>query len=107
MRCAAAFDRARGCGAKRVRYPQLRARRERTRARRAPWLQKSLGRSRWLRLRIHHAIVEKIRVRIVVVDLHYFRNEAPARPPFNVNNDVERIADIGLDGAVGQLYPAL
>src|SRR6266404_3715342 len=48
-----------------------------------------------------------ILVGIVAVDFHDFGDEAAARAAFEVHDDVERIADVGLDGAVGQVHAAL
>ena len=56
---------------------------------------------------IDGAEIEEVRVRVVTIDFEDFGNESPARPSFDMNHDVERIADVGLDGAVRQLNPAL
>jgi hypothetical protein len=48
-----------------------------------------------------------ILVRIVALDFHDFGDEAPAGAAFEMHDDVERIADVGLDGAVGEVHAAL
>jgi len=48
-----------------------------------------------------------ILVGIVAVDFHDFGDEAAARAAFEVHDDVERIADVGLDGAIGEVHTAL
>ena len=66
------------------------------------------GRSRVLLWRdIDGAAIEEVRVGVVAVDFEDFGNEPPARSSFDVNHDVEGIADVGLDGAVRQFNPAL
>jgi hypothetical protein len=51
----------------------------------------------------NEAIVEFIAIGIVAVDFHDFRNEAPARPAFEVHHDVHGITYIRLHG-VGAIY---
>jgi hypothetical protein len=46
-------------------------------------------------------------VGIVPLDFHDFGDEAPAGAAFQVLDDVERIADVALYGAVGQVHAAL
>jgi hypothetical protein len=53
------------------------------------------------------AEVEKIGVRVIAVDLEDFRDESPAGPSLDVNDDVERIGDVRLNRTIGQLNPAL
>jgi hypothetical protein len=48
-----------------------------------------------------------ILVRIVALDFHDFGDEAPAGAAFEMHYNVERIADVGLDGAVGEVHAAL
>ena len=55
----------------------------------------------------NEAVVEFIAIGIVAVDFHDFRDEAPARPAFEVHDDVHGITDIGLHGAVRQVHAAL
>jgi hypothetical protein len=51
--------------------------------------------------------IEQVRIRIVAVDFEDFGNESPARPSFDMNHDVDRIADVRFNGAVRQLNAAL
>jgi hypothetical protein len=52
---------------------------------------------------IDSAEIEEVRVRVVAVDFEDFGNESPSRPSFDVNHDVERIADVRLN-SVGAIY---
>jgi hypothetical protein len=54
-------------------------------------------------LRVHHAIVKEVRIRIVVIDFQDFSDEAAARSALNVHDHFERIADICLD-CFGAIY---
>jgi hypothetical protein len=56
---------------------------------------------------VDHAVVEKIGVGVVAVDFEDFRDIAASRPAIDLNHDMEGVADIALDGAVGQLDAAL
>src|SRR6266404_151812 len=56
---------------------------------------------------IDSAEIKEVRVRVVAVDFEDFRNKPAARPSFDVNHDVERIADVCLDGTVRQFHAAL
>lgn len=53
------------------------------------------------------AIAVLISVGIVAVDFHDFGDEAPAGAAFQMHDNVERIADVGLDGAVRKVHAAL
>jgi hypothetical protein len=53
------------------------------------------------------AVVVFISVGVVAVDFHDFGNEAPARPPLQVHDDIYGIADVCLDRAIGQIHAAL
>jgi hypothetical protein len=44
--------------------------------------------------------IKKIRIRVVAVDFEDFGNESPAGPTFDVNDDVERIGDVGFNRTV-------
>src|SRR5712671_2307649 len=48
-----------------------------------------------------------ILVGIVALDFHDFGDEAPAGAAFEMHDDVERIADVGLNGAVREVHAAL
>ena len=41
------------------------------------------------------------------MDFEHLRNETPTGPPFELHYNVERIADIALDGPVWEFNPAL
>ena len=56
---------------------------------------------------VDRAIVEEVGVRVVAVDFEDFGDEAAARAALDVNDDIERVADVGLDGAVRKLNAAL
>jgi hypothetical protein len=55
----------------------------------------------------NETVVVLIAIGIVAVNFHDFGDEAPARPAFEVHNNIHGIADIGFDGAVGQVHTAL
>src|SRR5882757_4402009 len=48
-----------------------------------------------------------ILVGIVALDFHDFGDESPAGAAFEMHDDVERIADVGLNGAVREVDAAL
>ena len=52
---------------------------------------------------VHGTEVEKVGVRVVAVDLKNFGNESPTGSSFNMDNDVEGIGNICLDG-IGAIY---
>jgi hypothetical protein len=51
--------------------------------------------------------IEKVCVGIVAVDFKDFGNESSPGPALDLNDNVQRIADVGLDGAVRELDAAL
>src|ERR1700738_1453674 len=61
----------------------------------------------FLRSGIYSAKVEQVGVGIVAVDFEDFGNESSPRPAFDLDDDVQRIADIALDRAVRELDAAL
>src|SRR5258705_1441153 len=63
--------------------------------------------SGFLRSDIDSAKVEKVSVGIVTVDLEDFGNESSPRPAFELDEDVQRIADIGFDRPVREIDAAL
>src|SRR6185437_11404172 len=73
------------------------------------WVMFEWSRRSWFGLRplINCTVIEKIGVRVVAVDVEDFGDEPSAWPALNLNDDVKRVADIGLDGAIGKLNPAL
>jgi hypothetical protein len=54
---------------------------------------------------IDRAEVEQISVGIVAVDFEHFGNETPSWPALDLNEDIEQIADVGLDGAKANVRP--
>jgi hypothetical protein len=52
---------------------------------------------------INCAEVEQIGVGIVAVDFEHFGNETPSWPALDLNQGIEQIANVGLDG-VGAIY---
>jgi hypothetical protein len=48
-----------------------------------------------------------VKVRFVCGNFGNFGNEPSARPTFEMNEKVEGISNIGLDGPVGKIYTAL
>jgi len=55
----------------------------------------------------HRAVVEQVRIRVVSVDEQNFRNVSASRPALDMDDNVERISDVGLDGAIGEVHAAL
>src|SRR5229473_4638452 len=55
----------------------------------------------------HHAVVEQVRIRVVSVDQEDFGNVSASRPALDVDDDIEGIGDVGLDGPIGELHAAL
>ncbi len=56
---------------------------------------------------IDRAEVEQVSVGIVAVDFEYFGNETSSGPSLYLDDDIKRIRNVGLDGAVRQLDTAL
>jgi hypothetical protein len=56
---------------------------------------------------IDRAVVEQGGIRVVAVHFEDFGNKAAAGPALNLDDDVEGIADVCLDGGVRELYSAL
>src|ERR1700757_579260 len=56
---------------------------------------------------INRAEVEEVGIRIVAVDFEHFGDEASAGPELYLNDHVQRIADVGLDGKVRKLDAGL
>lgn len=48
-----------------------------------------------------------IRIGVVFLDLDDLRNKAASRTAFELNNDVERVADVGRNGAIREFDAAL
>src|SRR5712664_1968728 len=53
------------------------------------------------------AKVEQVGVGIVAVDFEDFGNESSPRPAFDLDNDVQRVPDVGLNSAVRKFHAAL
>jgi len=56
---------------------------------------------------IDGAKIKQISVGIEAVDFEDFGNEPSPRPAFDLDNDVQRIADVRLDGAIRKFHAAL
>lgn len=56
---------------------------------------------------VEDAVVKQVGVRVVAVDFEHLGDEPASRPSFHLHNDMERIRDIGLDGSVREVDPAL
>src|SRR5580704_12875716 len=55
----------------------------------------------------HRAIVEQVGIRVVSVDKENFGNISAPRPTFDLDDDIERIGDVSLDGSVRKFDTAL
>src|SRR6266404_1504017 len=67
------------------------------------------GRCSWgfLLSDVDGAKVEQVGVGVVAVDFEDFGNEPSPRPAFDLDDDVQRIADVGLNSAVRKFHAAL
>src|SRR5882724_2656121 len=63
------------------------------------------NRGSWMLLRsdVHRAKIKEVGVWVVAIDLQDFRNEAPAGPSLDVDDDVEGIGDVCLN-RIGAIY---
>ena len=61
----------------------------------------------FLRCHVDRTEVEQVGVGIVAVDLKHFGDETASGAALDLDNNIQRISDIGLDGAVWQLDAAL
>jgi hypothetical protein len=52
----------------------------------------------------HGAVVEQVRVRLVSVDQQDFGNVPSAWPSFEVDDDIEGIGNVRLDGPIREVY---
>jgi len=48
---------------------------------------------------VDRAVIEEIGIGIIAVDFEDFRNVAASRPPLDLNDDMERVGDVALDGS--------
>lgn len=55
----------------------------------------------------YRAIVEQVRVGVVSVDKEDSGNVSATRPTLDLNDDIERIGDVGLDRPIRELDPTL
>ena len=55
----------------------------------------------------NETVVVFIVIGVVAADFHEFGDESSAGAAFEVHDDVQRISDICLDGAVGQVHATL
>src|SRR5438094_10469539 len=53
------------------------------------------------------AKVEQVGIGVVVVDFKHFGDKAAARPALDLDDDIKRIRNVGLDGAVRNLDTTL
>ncbi len=56
---------------------------------------------------VDRAEFEYVGVGVIAMDFEHLGNKAPAGPPFELHYDVERIADIALDGPIRQFNSTL
>src|ERR1700680_1592103 len=63
--------------------------------------------SKFLLPLIYRAEFIFVGVGVISMDFEHLRNETPAGPPFELHYNVERIADIALDGPIREFDPAL
>ena len=63
--------------------------------------------SKFLLPLVYRAEFVFVRVRVISMDVEHLRNETPTGSPFELHYNVERIADIALDGPVREFNPAL
>ena len=55
----------------------------------------------------HGATIEQVRVRVVSVDQKDFGNVSAPRPALDMNDNVERVSDIGLNGSIRKFNATL
>ena len=48
-----------------------------------------------------------VQIGIVAIDFDHFRNKAPAWSPFELDDHVQRVPDVGLNSSIGQVNSAL
>src|SRR5260370_10915622 len=58
-------------------------------------------------VQIDDGIVKEIDVGIVDVEFDDFGDDPASRPAFDVDHDIQRVADVGFDGAIWQVNVAL
>ena len=56
---------------------------------------------------VDYAEVILVQIGIVAIDFDHLRNKALAWSPFELHGHVQRIPDVGLDCAIGQVNPTL
>ena len=56
---------------------------------------------------IDHAEVVFVQVGVIAIDFDHLRNKASAWSPFELHDNIHRIADVGLDRFIGQVNSAL
>ena len=61
----------------------------------------------WLLSLVDGAVVEEVGVRVVAVDFEHFGDEAASGPALDLNDDMQRVADVAFNRAVGQFDAAL
>src|ERR1700692_3240131 len=63
--------------------------------------------SRFLTLLVDGGEFVFVSVGVIPMDFEHLRNEAPTGPPFELHDNVKRIADITLDGPIREFNPTL
>ena len=56
---------------------------------------------------VDYAEVVLVQIGIVAIDFDHLGNKAPAWSPFELHDNIHRIADVGLDRFIGQVNSAL
>src|SRR5690242_10151238 len=55
----------------------------------------------------HGAVVEQVGIGVVSVDEENFGNVSASRSALEMDNDIERIGDVGFNRAIGEVHAAL
>src|SRR6266851_1029432 len=55
----------------------------------------------------HGAVVEQVRIRVVSVDQENLGNVSASWPALDMDNDIERIGNVGLNRAIGEVHTTL
>ena len=56
---------------------------------------------------VDYAEIVLVQIGIVTIDFDHLGNKAPAWSPFELHDNIHRIADVGLDRFIGQVNSAL
>ena len=55
----------------------------------------------------HRTVIEEVSIRVVSVDEQDFGNVSASRAALDVDDDIQRIGDVGFDGSVREINAAL